>query len=113
MLYRMFMPKRAISITLQDDNLLWLKSRTLATKGRRLSETLDALVTAARTSGNVPASAIRSVANTVDIADDDPNLDRADDYVRDLFKTSATRLVVAREEPPAYSPGPSRSRSRR
>jgi hypothetical protein len=47
----MFMPKKGISVTLQDDNLLWLKGRTVAVKGRSLSETLDDLVTAARTGG--------------------------------------------------------------
>ena len=70
------MPKKGISVTLQDDNLLWLKSRTLALKGRSLSETLDDLVTAARTSGARRRRAIRSVVGTVDIADDDPDLDR-------------------------------------
>ena len=64
------MPKRGVSVTLRDENLLWLKSRTVATKGRSLSETLDELVTAARTSRDVPAAAVRSVVGTVDIAAD-------------------------------------------
>jgi hypothetical protein len=96
------MPKKGISVTLQDDNLLWLKSRTLVVKGRSLSETLDDLVTAARTSGQVPASAIRSVAGTVDIAIDDPDLDKADEYLQGLVRASLSRPVLVREEAPPY-----------
>ena len=97
----MLMPKRGISVTLRDENLLWLKSRTVATKGRSLSETLDELVTAARTSGDVPAAAVRSVVGTVDIAADDPNLERADDHIRDIVTGSLARPFLVREEPPA------------
>ena len=89
-------------MTLQDDNLLWLRSRTVATKGRSLSETLDALVTAARTGGDVPAEAVRSVAGTIDIADDDPGLERADEYIRGAVTASLHRPILVREEPPPY-----------
>jgi hypothetical protein len=99
----MFMPKRGISVTLRDENLLWLKSRTVATKGRSLSETLDELVTAARTSREVPAAAVRSVVGTIDIAADDPNLERADDYVSGVVTASLARPSLVREEPPAYA----------
>ena len=99
-------------MTLRDENLLWLKSRTVATKGRSLSETLDAVVTAARTSPNVPAAAVRSVVGTVDIATDDPNQERADDYIRDVMARSLTQPFLAREEPPAYKTSRSR-KSRR
>lgn len=102
------MPKRGISVTLRDENLLWLKSRTLATKGRSLSETLDELVTAARTSRNVPAAAVRSVVGTADIAADDPNLERADDYVREVVTGSLARPFIVKEDQPAY--GSSRSK---
>jgi hypothetical protein len=108
MLYRMFMPKRGVSVTLRDENLLWLKSRTVATKGRSLSETLDELVTAARTSRDVPAAAVRSVVGTVDIAADDPDLERADDDIRDIVTGSLARPFLVREEPPRY--GNSRSK---
>ncbi len=96
------MPKTGISVTLQDDNLLWLKSRTVALKGRSLSETLDDLVTAARTSGDVPGTTIRSVVGTVDIAADDQNLERTDVYLRDLVSSSVSRPILVREEPPPY-----------
>jgi hypothetical protein len=106
--YSMFMPKKGVSVTLDGTNLLWLKSRTVATKARSLSETLDSLVTAARTGGTMPAVASRSVAGTVDIADDDPNLDRADAYVRQLVDASLSKPMVARESPPPCRAGKSR-----
>jgi len=104
------MPKTGISVTIDEANLLWLKSRTLARKGRSLSETLDDLVTAARTGGPAHAEAVRSVSNTIDIAGDDPNLDRADEYIGSLVNSSLSRPFLARERPPAY--GSSRSRKK-
>ena len=106
------MPKTGISVTLGDTNLLWLKGRVRATGGRSLSETLDDLITAARTSGKATAGAIRSVAGTVDIADDDTGLERADAYIHELFEQSAKRPIVAREEPPASRPPARRGKSR-
>lgn len=100
------MPKRGISVTLSDDNLLWLKARTQAAKARSLSETLDGLVTEARRSGRIPESLMRSVVGTVDIAEDDPNLDQADTYMRDLFSSASGRPVQARERRTRYSPTP-------
>ena len=92
----MFMPKTGISVTLRDDNLLWLKSRTLAAKKRSLSETLDEIVTAARVGGGHHAGA-RSVSGTIDIADDDPGLEKADDYIRGIVRSSLTLPVLVRE----------------
>lgn len=104
------MPKKGVSVTLAESNLLWLKSRTRALKGRSLSETLDDLVTAARTGGSAPAAPSQSVVGTVDIATDDPSLDLADEYMRDLVTASINRPFVARERP---EPGPlPRSRRR-
>ena len=93
----MFMPKSGISVTLRDDNLVWLRGRTKATGARSLSETLDAIVSAARAGGLGPAGASRSVAGTVDIAGDDPDLEQADAYIRDLFTASQARPFVVRE----------------
>ena len=98
-------------MTLDEANLLWLKSRTVATKGRSVSETLDDLVTAARTSGSTAAVGMRSVAGTVDIASDDPDLNRADAYLYELVDASLKRPVVVREAPPPY--GNTKTRSRR
>ena len=100
------MPKRGISVTLSDDNLLWLKARTKSAKARSLSETLDGLITEARLSGRVPESLVRSVVGTVDVAEDDPNLERADSYIRDLFSSSTGRPVLARERRTRYAATP-------
>ena len=91
-------------MTLQETNLLWLKSRTLAIKGRSLSETLDDLVTAARTNAT-PAAAIRSVVGTVDVSAFDPDLNEADAYLQSYVNASLARPFLAREAPPARSRG--------
>jgi hypothetical protein len=97
----MFMPKTALSITLDQDNLLWLRGQTAAAKGKSLSDTLDQLVTAARQAGRVAEGAMRSVAGTIDISDDDPELSGADTFVRSLFDRSGRQPFLARETGPA------------
>jgi hypothetical protein len=104
------MPKLPLSVTLDQDNLLWLRSQTTAAK-RSLSETLDQLVTEARLAGRVPEGSVRSVVGTVDITGDDPLLSGADDYVRGLFDASVRRPILVRETPPRYRK-PSRGRRR-
>jgi 3-hydroxyacyl-CoA dehydrogenase len=94
------MAKNAISVTLDTDNLLWLRGRAAAAGSGNLSETLDALVTDARLAGRVPEAAIRTVVDTIDIAADDPDLSGADDVIRAVFDRSLARLAVAREALP-------------
>ncbi len=95
------MPKTPLSVTLDDSNLLWLKGRTAGRKKRSLSETLDEILTEART-GGVGANAARSVVGTIDIADDDPDLAGADAAIGALFETSLGRPFLVRETPPGY-----------
>jgi len=78
------MAKKAVSVTLDAGNLLWLKSRTLARKGRSMSDTLDALISEARESGPFDADS-RSVVGSIDLPADDPDLLGADQYIRSLF----------------------------
>lgn len=87
-------------MTLDRDNLLWLRSQTAAARRRSVSETLDRIVTDARQGGRVAAAAIRSVVGTVDVNPDDPDLVEADGYVRDVFRRSTRRPLVARPTPP-------------
>lgn len=102
----MFMPKKPLSVTLDEQNLLWLKGRAASTKRRSLSEALDDVVTAARTGGH-GAVAVRSVVGTIDISADDPSLDHADTLLQAMFSTSLSRPVLAREAPSrSYGPGP-------
>lgn len=97
------MPKKPLSVTLDEGNLLWLHGRAATTKRRSLSEALDALITAARAGGS-GADAVRSVAGTVDIAQDDSDLLLADEYINATFTNSLERPFVAREQAPEYAP---------
>jgi hypothetical protein len=94
------MPKKAVSLTLDEDNLLWLQSQAAAAKRRSLSDTVDRIVTAARKSGRVLDSSIRSVVHSVDINPDDPDLAEADAHVAALFAASIQRPWLVREQPP-------------
>lgn len=97
------MAKRPVSVTLDTNNLLWLRGQTIGGKHRSLSEALDDVVSEARLGGRVADR--RSVAGTIDIAATDPDLSGADAAVASLYQTSLTRPVLARETPPAYGRG--------
>ena len=86
------MRKQAISVTLETDNLAWLRGRARAAD-RSVSETLDRLVSEAR-SGRASADA-RSVVGTISIAPHDPDLSAADAVVRSLFGASLARDAAA------------------
>lgn len=98
----MFMPKKPLSVTLDEANLLWLRGRAAGRKARSLSEALDSILTEARQGGR-GADAPRSVVGTVDIAEGDPGLDSADAAMRSIFSESLGRPVVVRERPPVYA----------
>ncbi len=91
--------KKALSVTLEIDNLRWLRGRTGAAGLRSVSELLDRLVTDARISGHGP---VRSVVGTVDIDSSDPRLEAADKAVRSLFDASLIRPLVAKETTTGY-----------
>jgi len=94
------MAKRPISVTLDADNLTWLKARAGASGLRSVSELLDRIVSAARAAGGVGPS--RSVVGTIDIDASDPLLEGADAAVRDAFERSLGRLLVVKEDCPEY-----------
>jgi hypothetical protein len=94
------MPKKAISVTLDTENLTWLKARAGAAGLRSVSELLDRIVGAARQSGRMGPS--RSVVGTIDIDASDPLLERADAAVRGAFERSLGRPLALHEEPPRY-----------
>src|SRR5687768_18504481 len=91
------MARRAISVTLETDNVAWLKGRAGAA-GESVSEMLDQLVTAAR-QGATPGHT-RSVAGTIDIDSSDPLLEKADAAVRAAFDTSLRRPFDAAQGGP-------------
>lgn len=85
------MHKRAISVTLSRDNLLWLRARALATGRRSVSETLDQLVRDARSGPGGAAGPVRSVVGMVRIPESDPDLQQADAAIRALVAASLDR----------------------
>lgn len=107
-MYRM--GKDAISVTLDADNITWLRGRAMASGARSLSDLLDQIVTAARSARGpvVP----RSVVGTIDIDSGDPTLDTADAAVRVLFDASLGRPSMVKEAPPVYGARKSAKRRR-
>src|ERR1700759_52912 len=104
------MAKQAISVTLEADNLTWLKGRAGAAGLRSVSELLDQLVSAARASGHGGPS--RSVGGTIDIDASDPWLDGADEVVHAMFEASLGRPMMVKETSPAYG-APRKKKARR
>ena len=94
------MGKQAISVTLDADNLMWLKGRAGAAGIRSVSELLDQIVSAARTSGQIGPS--RSVVGTIDLDAADPWLEGADEAVRGMFDASLGRPLMVKEPSPVY-----------
>jgi hypothetical protein len=104
------MPKQAISVTLEADNLTWLKGRAGAAGLRSVSELLDQLVRAARESRHAGPS--RSVVGTIDVDASDPWLEGADDALRGMVDNSLGRPMMVRESSPPYGTG-ARKKARR
>ena len=108
------MPKAAVSVTLDRDNIRWLEARQHATGARSLSQTLDDVVTAARKTAGPPGAA-RSVVGAMTVPAEDPDLAGADDFVRKLFAASLSRpygaVTVARERRPARRRRPRAARA--
>lgn len=104
------MAKRPISVTLETDNLVWLRGRAGAS-GESVSQILDEIVTAARVEGRSGPS--RSVAGTIDIDSSDPLLEGADAVVRSVFETSLGRAVLVAEPRASYPRGRKASRKHR
>jgi hypothetical protein len=94
--------KKAVSVTLRPDNLLWLRGQAAASANGSVSEVLDRLVQEARTGGRTHAAAIRSVVGSIDLPADDPDLAGADAYVRTLFDRSLRRPTLVKETAPTY-----------
>jgi|SRR4029453_10922721 hypothetical protein len=105
------MTKKAVSLTLDEANLLWLKGQGY---GRgNLSAAVDDLITEARLGRLGKRSAARSVVGSVDIAVDDPKLEQADAAIRELFAASLSRPGRVQETAPPYGDPPPMKRSRR
>ena len=101
------MPKRAISLTLDEANLLWLRAQAAQGRSRSLSDTLDRLIAQARTAGLGAPREVRSVAGTIDLDARDDMLAVARGSVRALFDESLARPLLVMEASPAFTPGAS------
>jgi hypothetical protein len=102
--------KRALSITIGEDNLLWLKAQAAAGARGSVSEVVDRLVQEARMGGRTDAAAIRSVVGSIDLPGDD-DLSEADAYVTELFERSLARPMLLRERPAALKTSKARKRA--
>ena len=91
--------KNAVSVTLQLNNLMWLKAQAAARTGGNVSEMLDRLLAEARREGRPDDAAVRSVVGTIDLPDDD-SLAQADATVRTMFERSIARPILGRERGP-------------
>jgi hypothetical protein len=97
------MSKKALSVTLDTANVVWLKGRARLTGGN-VSDALDKVITHARTGSGVPlAAANSSVVGLVDLSDD-PLLTKADAAVRDGFNDYLTKSFEVHEDPPQPAP---------
>jgi len=94
------MPNYASTITLEADNVTWLKGRAGAAGLRSVSELLDQLVTAARESG--AGGRTTSVVGTIDIDPGDPLLEHADEAIGALFEASLGRPLMVKATAPPY-----------
>jgi hypothetical protein len=92
--------KRAISVTIDEDNLLWLRGQAGASASGSVSEVVDRLIGEARAGGRTDAAAVRSVVGSIDLPRDDEDLAAADGYVRAVFDRSLARPIAVRERPP-------------
>ncbi len=89
------MPKRAVSVTLDVDNLVWLRAQ--ANAGRNVSRIVNELVGEARAAGRRFGAATRSVAGTVDLRHFDPTA--ADQGVRKLVDAAPCERQPASARP--------------
>lgn len=96
-------------MTLDAENVTWLKGRTGAGGFRSVSDLLNRLIVDARAGGGA-AAGVRSVAGTIDVDASDPLLEKADAAVRHLYNMSLGRPLIVREARAAYSASPKKKR---
>lgn len=95
------MAKTAISLTLEQTNLLWLKGRARVVAGGSLSEAVDQLIIEARAGRLGQSDPPRSVKGTIDLPDDSA-LFAGTDAIRGLFSDSLARPIFVHERPSDY-----------
>ncbi len=93
------MSKKAVSVTLDAANVLWLKGRARMSGGN-VSDALDKLITNARQGRAGHVAGATSVVGMVDLGDD-PDLLKADAAVREWFEEYLSKPFEVNEDPPA------------
>jgi hypothetical protein len=93
--------KKAVSLTLDETNLLWLKGRARVLAGGSLSEAVDQLIDEARSGRLGAGEPPRSVVGTIDVPDDDVLL-KAGAELRTLFDASLARPIFVHEDRPGF-----------
>lgn len=97
--------RRPISVTLDEENLLWLRSEALASEQGNLSRALDRIVRDARLARRGATGTGRSVKGTIGPVPDDVELEEAAEEVRAMFARAASGALLARERTPARRRG--------
>jgi hypothetical protein len=92
------MAKTAISLTLEQTNLLWLKGRARVVAGGSLSAAVDQLIAEARAGRLGQSDPPRSVKGTIDLPDDSA-LFAGTDAIKGLFTDSLARPIFGHERP--------------
>jgi hypothetical protein len=95
------MAKTAISLTIEQTNLLWLKGRARVVSGGSLSAAVDQLIAEARAGRLGQSEPPRSVVGTIDLPDDQALLD-SKGALQGLFVDSLARPVFVQESAPGY-----------
>ena len=93
------MAKKAMSVTLDEANVLWLKGRARIVAGNNVSELLDQLVTEARTARGGGKPPYPSVVGMVDLSDD-PTLEKAEAFVKDYWAEYLSGVPKVSEDAP-------------
>lgn len=96
------MARQPVSLTIDEANLAWLRGLTARSGARSVSETVNRIIAAARESGTHARASARSVVGSIDLAPDDPGLDRADEAVREYVRQSLARDLTVHEASARY-----------
>ena len=91
--------KKPVSLTLDENNLLWLKGRARVLAGGSLSAAVDQLIDEARAGRLGAADPPRSVVGTIDLPDEGV-LHQAGEELRALFDVSVARPIFVHEDRP-------------
>ena len=106
------MAKTAISLTIEQTNLLWLKGRARVVAGGSLSAAVDQLITEARARRLAHGDPPTSVVGTIDLPDEQ-ELAAGKEIMSGLFARSLSRPIFVHETAPGYRASNPRPKKKR